>query len=201
MITTTALPAKDGLDRLRLLGDDTGAYWFGAETFDRHDDAADWYAPGADAERACSHELVFTPSRHIAILWRSGVEWWRRELSAAHGVAWRDSLTWLESQVLDDGPGAADDRADTSGSPAPQAPCGLVALVADHPHPCERYSDPHTHVLLSSRVRRAGRWTDVDPKRLARAVEGAATRYRTLLETDANRRRAAASSEMVPPLP
>jgi conjugative relaxase-like TrwC/TraI family protein len=128
-------------------------------------------------------DLTFTPVKSVSALWAIAPLEVAEQVKAAHDVAVRDALGWLEREAIyTRGGHAGVQQLDTTG-----------VLAAAFDHRDSRAGDPdlHTHVAVSSKVRvqnrdgSPGRWLALDGRVLSVT---ASERYNTRVETELHRR-------------
>lgn len=126
-------------------------------------------------EAVAGFDLTFSAPKSVSALWAVADSATQATIHQAHQSAVRQSLTWLESNVLQSRAG--------DGGVAKVEIQGMIASLFDHFD--SRAGDPqiHTHAVLANRVQRAsdGAWVTLDSYALHKWVVAASEMYNALL--------------------
>ncbi|MEV6361379.1 MobF family relaxase [Nocardia asteroides] len=108
-------------------------------------------------------ELTFSAVKSVSVLWALAPPDMRRRIEAAHQLAIKDALTWLERNGLYT-------RLGRNGVRHVEVE-GMVAACFTHRDSRAGDPDLHTHVLLANKVRtREGKWRTIDSRLFYEAV-------------------------------
>jgi DNA primase catalytic core len=130
-------------------------------------------------QQACAgFDLTFSPVKSVSTLWALADRDTAKVIEQAHEAAVRDTIEWLERDVIYTRRGADGARTvDTNG-----------VLAAMFVHRDSRAGDPdlHTHVAIANKVQDPtdGSWLAIDGQVLYKHTVAASERYNTRLETE-----------------
>ncbi|MEV0344009.1 MobF family relaxase [Nocardia sp. NPDC050713] len=128
------------------------------------------------AKRVAGYDLTFTPVKSVSALWALAPREVAEQIEAAHYAAIDDTLAYLEKHAIYTRVGRHSRRqVEVEG--------GLIATAYDHRD--SRAGDPnlHTHVVVSSMVKRKdGQWGSLDSRMLYKHNVPASELYNTRLE-------------------
>lgn len=133
-------------------------------------------------QQVAGYDLTFSPVKSVSVLWALGDADTARAVSDAHDSAVRETMRWLEQEVIYTRRGRNGVRhVETNG---------LIAAAFVHRDSRSGEPDLHTHVAISNKVqaREDGKWLAVDGQVLYKATVAASERYNTLLEREMNAR-------------
>ena len=126
-------------------------------------------------EAVAGFDLTFSAPKSVSALWAVADTATQATIHQAHQDAVRNTLTWLENNVIQS-------RAGDGGIAKAQVQ-GIIASLFDHFD--SRTGDPqlHTHAVLSNRVQRAadGAWVTLDSYALHKWVVTASEMYNATL--------------------
>lgn len=126
-------------------------------------------------EAVAGFDLTFSAPKSVSTLWAIADSATQATIHQAHQDAVRNTLTWLENNVIQS-------RAGDGGIAKAQVQ-GIIATLFDHFD--SRAGDPqlHTHAVLSNRVQRAadGAWVTLDSYALHKWVVTASEMYNATL--------------------
>lgn len=123
---------------------------------------ATWLAQqrGSLKTAVAGYEMIFAPPKSVSVAWALGDDPTRELIARLHRQAVVDALTYVEREVAFTRQG---DRGEAQVDVQ-----GITAVIFDHWD--SRSGDPHlhTHVPISTKVRRAtdGKWTSLDGRTL-----------------------------------
>lgn len=128
-----------------------------------------------EREGVAGFDLTFSPPKSVSALWALAGPELQGRLHAAHQKAVQESLSWLESNVVQSRAG--------HGGVAHVAVNGVIASAFDHWD--SRAGDPqlHTHLVIANRVQRAsdGHWVTLDSQALYKHVVAVSEMYNSLI--------------------
>lgn len=126
-------------------------------------------------EAVAGFDLTFSAPKSVSTLWAVADSATQASIHQAHQSAVRQSLTWLETNVLQSRAG--------DGGIAKVEIQGMIASLFDHFD--SRAGDPqmHTHAVLANRVQRSsdGAWVTLDSYALHKWVVAASEMYNAVL--------------------
>lgn len=129
----------------------------------------------SEREGVAGFDLTFSPPKSVSTLWAMAGPELRDRLQAAHEQATKETLAWVESEVLQTRAG--------HGGVAHVPVKGMVASLFDHWD--SRIGDPqlHTHAVIANRVQREtdGQWVTIDSYTLHRHVVAISELYNSVL--------------------
>ncbi len=136
-----------------------------------------WIAQAMKARNAVAgYDLTFSPVKSVSALWALADPATARTVAAAHEVAVKDTLRWIEDAVAHTREGAQGVRHTEVQ--------GLIAAAFTHRDARSGDPDLHTHLAISNKVQAEdGRWLALDGTVLYRAVVAASERYNTRVES------------------
>lgn len=133
-------------------------------------------------EAVAGFDLTFSVPKSVSVLWALADPTTQGNLYAAHQEAIRQTLEWLEAEVIQARSG--------HGGVAHVDVRGLIGTSFDHWE--SRAGDPqlHTHAVIANRVQRVedGQWVTLDSYTLHRHVVAASEMYNGLLFDEVQRR-------------
>ncbi|WP_277499869.1 MobF family relaxase [Nocardioides sp. ChNu-99] len=135
------------------------------------------------AEQACAgYDLTFSPVKSVSTLWAIADRGTAAAIEEAHQAAVKDTIEWLEKEVIYTRRGAGGVRTvDVDG-----------VIAAAFLHRDARSGDPdlHTHVAIANKVRDPsdGAWLAIDGQVLYKHTVAASERYNARLEAELSTR-------------
>ncbi|MEV0047991.1 MobF family relaxase [Nocardia rhamnosiphila] len=137
-----------------------------------------WIARASQPSRrsVAGYDCTFTPVKSVAAVWALGEPEISAEIEAAHYDAIRDTVAFIERDVLRT-------RVGRNSVRQIEVEGGLIATMFDHRS--SRAGDPllHTHMVVSNLVKRPdGKWGCIDGKAMYRFKVTASELYNTRLE-------------------
>ena len=129
----------------------------------------------SEREGVAGFDLTFSPPKSVSSLWALAGPELQSRIEGAHHQALKETLEWVESDVLQTRAG----HAGVAHVPVR----GMVASLFDHWD--SRAGDPHlhTHAVISNKVQREtdGQWVTLDSYTLHRHVVAVSEHYNSLL--------------------
>ncbi|MDE9364026.1 MobF family relaxase [Luteipulveratus sp. YIM 133132] len=127
-------------------------------------------------QQVAGYDLTFSPVKSVSVAWALAPREVGRAIERAHEQAIKDTLAWLEDEVIFSRRGKGGVR---------HVPVrGLLATAFTHRDSRTGDPDLHTHVAISNKVQDPtdGAWLAIDGQVLHKAAVAASERYNTLLE-------------------
>ncbi|WP_340541031.1 MobF family relaxase [Nocardioides sp. GXZ039] len=134
-------------------------------------------------EQACAgFDLTFSPVKSVSALWAVADRDTSRTIEQAHEAAVRDTLDWLEREIIYTRRGANGARTVSTA--------GLLATMFVHRDSRAGDPDLHTHVAIANKVQdpEDGAWLAIDAQVLYKHTVAASERYNTRLEAELSER-------------